>query len=83
MSLTAARCRAEQARHLKRSLEDPLFNRRKIAAQAADAWNKEALRAEEKESRPDRILSKEDAKIAQQFADEDAADGRAAKTSKQ
>ncbi len=70
MQLSAANCRAEQARHLKLSREDPLPNRRIVAAKAADAWGQEVLRAEEREAKHPAALSKEDAEFARQFAEE-------------
>ena len=70
MELSAANCRAEQARHLELCLNDPLPNRRIIAARAAEAWGLEALQAEEREARHPRALSKEDSEIARQFAAE-------------
>lgn len=70
MQLTAANCRAEQARHLKRSREDALPNRRLIAAKAAEAWGVEALRAEEREGKHPAALSTQDSEIARQFAEE-------------
>lgn len=74
MRMTAAKCRAEQARQLDLSINDPLLNRRAIAATAAQAWAKEAARAEEREADQPTPLSKEDAEIAREFADE-AEDG--------
>lgn len=70
MELSAANCRTEQARQLERSLNDPLPNRRVIAARAAEAWGLEALRADEREAKQPGALSKEDADIARQFAEE-------------
>lgn len=70
MRMTAANCRAEQARQLDLSINDPLLNRRTIAATAAQAWGKEAARAEEREAEEPAPLSKEDAEIAREFADE-------------
>ncbi len=70
MRLTAEKCRAEQARQLDLSLNDPLPNRRRIAATAAEAWGKEAIRAEEHEADATAPLSQEDAEIAQEFAEE-------------
>ena len=52
------------------SKTDPLLNRRIIAATAAEAWGKEADRADEREAKGIRHLSKEDAEIAREFADE-------------
>lgn len=77
MELSAANCRAEQARHLERSLNDPLPNRRVIAARAAEAWGLEALQAEEREAQHPRVISKEDAEIARQFAAEGNGDSGA------
>lgn len=70
MKLSAAHCLAQQACHLERSLNDPLPNRRIIAARAAVAWGLEALQAEEREAQHPRPLSKEDSEIARQFAAE-------------
>nr|WP_137676849.1 hypothetical protein [Parerythrobacter lutipelagi] len=70
MRLTAERCRAEQARQLELSVSDPLVNRRKIAAKAAEAWGKEAARAEKHEAGVPEALSKEDTEIADEFASE-------------
>lgn len=66
----AATCRAEQARQIEVSKNHPLSNRRIIAAKAAYAWEKEALLAEERESDGPNHLSKQDAAIAQEFADD-------------
>ena len=76
MQLSAAKCRSEQARHLERSLNDPLANRRIIAATAAEAWGLEALRAEEREAKNPTSLSKEDAEIVRQFAEEADAESK-------
>lgn len=70
MRLTAAQCRAEQARQLDLSVSEPLLNRRKIAVKAAAAWGEEALRAEEREAEKSTPLSKEDTEFARQFAEE-------------
>nr|WP_237392368.1 hypothetical protein [Aurantiacibacter rhizosphaerae] len=68
--MSAEKCRSEQARHLERAVNDPLANRRIIAATAAEAWGLEALRAEEREAKSPTSLSKEDAEILRQFAEE-------------
>lgn len=70
MQLSAANCRAEEARYLERSVSDPLPNRRLIAATAAEAWGNEALRAEDREADQPAVLSEEDAEFARQFAEE-------------
>ena len=70
MHISAATCRAEQARQLERSLNDELPNRRVIAARAAEAWGLEALQAEKREARHPAALSEEDAEIAREFAEE-------------
>jgi len=49
-------------------LTEPLLNRRGIAATAAEAWGKEAARAEERETKGSTPLSREDADIAREFA---------------
>ncbi len=67
---SAATCLAEQARQLQISKTHPLLNRRNIAAKAANAWGEEALLAEERESDQRGPLSKQDAAIAKQFADD-------------
>ena len=74
MQLSAANCRTERDRQLEWSLNDPLPNRRMIAARAAEAWAMEALRAEEREAKPSGALSKEDAEIAREFAEEEEAE---------
>lgn len=74
MQISATKCRAEKARHLERSLNDPLPNRRAIAAKAAEAWGIEELRAEEREAKHSAPLSKEDSEIARQFAEEKLAE---------
>lgn len=76
MELSSAKCRSEQARHLERSLNDPLANRRIVAARAAEAWGLEALRAEEREAKNPAKLSKADAEIARQFAEEANAENK-------
>lgn len=63
-------CRAEQARQIGLSASDPLANRRKIAATAAEAWGKEAVLADEREAKGGAPLSTEDAEIAREFAEE-------------
>lgn len=76
MQLSAANCRIEQDRQLERSLNDPLPNRRVIAARAAEAWGLEAVRAEEREAKQSGALSEEDTEIARQFAEEIAAQSK-------
>jgi hypothetical protein len=76
VQLSAAKCRSEQVRHLERSLNDLLANRRIIAATAAEAWGLEALRAEEREAENPTSLSKEDAEIVRQFAEEADAESK-------
>lgn len=72
MTLSAAQCRSEQARHLKMSLDDPLLSRRAISLKAAAAWGLEAARADLREAKGSAILSSEDAEFARQFAEEAA-----------
>lgn len=52
------------------SKSHPLSNRRNIAAKAAQAWSQEGELADERESDRVNPLSKQDAAIAQEFADD-------------
>lgn len=70
MRLASAKCREQQAIQLEIAKNDPLENRRKIAAAAAKAWGVEAEQAENYESGQLNHSEKEDDQIRREFADE-------------
>ena len=79
MMISAAVCRAQEAAQLDISINDPLENRRKIAATAAKAWAREAELAEWQEAGGKSGLSKLDADISAEFASETEAEMEAAR----
>lgn len=70
MRLASGKCREQQAIQLEIAKNDPLENRRKIAALAAKAWGIEAEQAESYESGQLNHSEKEDDMIRREFADE-------------
>jgi len=70
MNPSAEMCRTQQTLQLDIAANDPLEQRRQIAAKAAEAWRVKAEEAEKAESGECAPLSKLDSDITQQFADE-------------
>lgn len=70
MRLSAAICRAQEARQIVIAATDPLESRRKIAAMAAKSWGLEAIEAEKREGGHIDPIDKLDAEITREFADE-------------
>ena len=66
MHISAAHCREQEALQRAKALSEPLANRRKIALDAAKAWEAEAVWAEKRASKPT-LLDKEDLAIALEF----------------
>lgn len=65
-------CRAQEAIQRKIAADDPLENRRKIAATAAAAWAAEAERAEHHGSEDSTSVRDLDSRITEEFAKEKA-----------
>lgn len=70
MRASADFCREQEALQRAKAESEPLENRRKIAIVAANAWAKEALLAEVRDSKQG-PLDMLDAEIALEFANED------------
>ncbi|WP_159983649.1 MULTISPECIES: hypothetical protein [unclassified Novosphingobium] len=69
MQISATHCREQEALQRAKALSEPLENRRKIALQAAKAWEAEALLAEKRASKSS-PLDKLDTAIALEFEQE-------------
>jgi len=70
MTMSAAIYRAQEAIQLDLAKNDPLENRRKIAAGAAKVWAREAMVAEWRESGRKGVFTRLDAEITAEFAEE-------------
>ncbi|AXB75649.1 hypothetical protein [Novosphingobium sp. P6W] len=66
MQISAAHCREQEALQRAKALSEPLENRRKIALDAAKAWEAEAVWAENRASKST-PLDKLDVAIALEF----------------
>lgn len=77
MRLASTKCREQEAIQLEIAKNDPLENRRKIAADAAKAWGIEAQQAENYEAGQLSHSEKEDDQIRREFAEETDEEARA------
>jgi len=69
MQVSATHCRKQEALQRAKALSEPLENRRKIALEAAEAWEAEALLADKRASKSN-TLDKLDTAIALEFEHE-------------